>query len=143
MRSNRLFLDLIFGLLLYQDKSDRKLRGLLAFMKSLVSVIRTFQFLNAMPYTLGICKSVISNTFKSLLILNSSNIGLKLQASTIVGFRVGIFFKTILYFSHSYTSHIQHYKHNKLLPFVKVYSEVTISTSFMDFGIIFAFKNLM
>ncbi|MBL0191687.1 MAG: hypothetical protein IPQ18_10180 [Saprospiraceae bacterium] len=25
VRSNRLFLDLIFGLLLYQDKSDRKL----------------------------------------------------------------------------------------------------------------------
>ncbi|MBK9213496.1 MAG: hypothetical protein IPO14_11235 [Saprospiraceae bacterium] len=36
--SNRLFLDLIFGLLLYQDKSDRKLRGLKAFMMCLVSV---------------------------------------------------------------------------------------------------------
>ena len=84
MRINRLFLDLIFGLLLYQDKSDRKLRGLLAFMKSLVSVIRTFQFLNAMPYILGICISVISDTFKSLLILNSEIIGSKSQTSTIV-----------------------------------------------------------
>jgi hypothetical protein len=38
-------------------------------MLSLVSVIRTSQSFNAMPYTLGICNSVISDTFKSLLIL--------------------------------------------------------------------------